>query len=73
MWTTYYGGLTDAVSEYLTVTHDGFAGRKAMVAVNHLASEAGVTLADTLEETAGSTRLGTLTGLSTPGTDDFTM
>ena len=50
---TYYGSLSDTpVTEYLTVCHEGYAGDKAMRLLNTLASKAGATLADTLQDTA---------------------
>ena len=44
---TYYGALSDKpVNEYLTVTHDGYAGQKARTLFarisNHCGSDAGM-------------------------------
>lgn len=42
---TYYGGLSDPpVTEYLTVTHDGYAGEKSRRLLADIAHKAGVTL-----------------------------
>ena len=42
---TYYGGLSDApVTEYLAVTHDGYAGEKSRRLLAKIAHKAGVTL-----------------------------
>jgi DNA repair protein RadD len=42
---TYYGGLYDlGVKEYLTVTHEGYAGEKAVATLGIIASNAGVAL-----------------------------
>ena len=42
---TYYGGLADpGVKEYLTVTHEGYAGEKAVATLGIIASNAGVAL-----------------------------
>jgi len=44
---TYYGGLSDAaVTEYLPILHEGYAGQRAMQAMLSIASRAGVSLAD---------------------------
>ena len=53
---TYYGGLSDPpVTEYLTVTHEGFAGQRAISQLMRMARDAGVDtsqFAETLEEVA---------------------
>jgi len=42
---TYYGGLSDApVTEYLAVTHDGYAGEKSRRLLAEVAHKAGVVL-----------------------------
>ena len=42
---TYYGGLSDPpVTEYLAVTHDGYAGEKSRRLLAEIAHKAGVTL-----------------------------
>jgi len=42
---TYYGGLSDPpVTEYLAVTHDGYAGEKSRRLLADLAHQAGITL-----------------------------
>jgi DNA repair protein RadD len=42
---TYYGGLSDPpVTEYLAVTHDGYAGEKSRRLLAEVAHQAGVTL-----------------------------
>lgn len=42
---TYYGSLSDApVTEYLAVTHDGYAGEKSRRLLAEIAHQAGVTL-----------------------------
>jgi DNA repair protein RadD len=42
---TYYGGLSDLpVTEYLAVTHDGYAGEKSRRLLTDIAYKAGVTL-----------------------------
>jgi len=42
---TYYGGLSDApVTEYLAVTHDGYAGEKSRRLLAEVAHQAGVVL-----------------------------
>ena len=42
---TYYGGLSDTpVTEYLAVTHDGYAGEKSRRLLAEIAHRAGVTL-----------------------------
>ena len=42
---TYYGNLSDApVTEYLAVTHDGYAGEKSRRLLAEIAHQAGVTL-----------------------------
>lgn len=53
---TYYGGLSDpAVSEYLPVTHDGYAGSRALSQLAVMAKNSGVDteqFAERLEEVA---------------------
>lgn len=50
---TYYGGLSDApVTEYLCVTHDGYAGQKARSLLAIIASKASGAITDNLQETA---------------------
>ncbi len=52
---TYYGGLSDApISEYLTVTHPGYAGRKALEMFAHLAAKSGARLADLEDDDLGA-------------------
>jgi DNA repair protein RadD len=42
---TYYGGLSDLpVTEYLAVTHDGYAGEKSRRLLTDIAYKAGVAL-----------------------------
>ena len=42
---TYYGGLSDApVTEYLAVTHEGYAGEKSRRLLAEIAHQAGVVL-----------------------------
>lgn len=42
---SYYGALSDpGIKEYLTVTHDGYAGEKAIATLGIIASNAGVNL-----------------------------
>lgn len=44
---TYYGGLSDpAVTEYLTVKHEGYAGQKAINLLAMVANRSGVGLSD---------------------------
>jgi DNA repair protein RadD len=51
---TYYGDLSDPpVTEYLTVTHDGYAGQKAVKTLLDMANKSGAIIdGDDLEETA---------------------
>jgi DNA repair protein RadD len=50
---TYYGALSDTpVSEYLTVTHDGYAGQKARTLLAIIANKSGGHVMDNLSETA---------------------
>lgn len=50
---TYYGALSDTpVTEYLTVTHDGWAGQKARALMGMLAAKAGGHILDDISETA---------------------
>ena len=52
---SYYGGLSDpSVVEYFPITHEGYAGQKALNAVAQIAERAGAGFAgaDTLEEWA---------------------
>jgi len=52
---SYYGGLSDpSVVEYFPITHEGYAGQKALNAVVTIAGKAGVNFikADALEEWA---------------------
>ena len=50
---TYYGSMADTpVTEYLAVTHEGYAGEKALSLLTHMAQRSGATLANTLQDTA---------------------
>jgi DNA repair protein RadD len=52
---SYYGGLSDpSVVEYFPITHEGYAGQKALNAIVTIAGKADVNFikADTLEEWA---------------------
>ena len=66
---SYYGGLSDpAVSEYFPVTHDGYAGQKALAAVADIAQSGGVAFsgAITLDDWADRLNAG-----ATPATINY--
>jgi DNA repair protein RadD len=63
---SYYGGLSDpSVVEYFPVTHEGYAGEKALNAVVSIAEKAGTifTGANTLEEWADRLNAGACPGV----------
>jgi DNA repair protein RadD len=58
---TYYGQLSDpSVTEYLTVTHDGYAGEKALNMLAQMVARSGAVLAsdDDLEQAASALNAG---------------
>lgn len=54
---TYYHGLTNAVTEYLCVTHDGQKGEVDRYRLSAIAAKSGGKVCETLEETAAAMTL----------------
>jgi DNA repair protein RadD len=66
---TYYGDLSDAaVTEYLPILHDGYAGQKAMQSMLTIASRAGASLADHAADPGLDRLAETLNGGAPPAT-----